>query len=135
MVHFVQSPHHDDRVDGTVRDEPKSGCVPSDATEPHPTPRTPAPGEAPGGNVHTRYLLLIRVRQISHQITAAAADIEHAPSQAQLLSDARARGLSTVDGLGMLLHQAVPGFERWFGVRPEVTPQLRAHVMATLGEE
>jgi shikimate dehydrogenase len=33
----------------------------------------------------------------------------------------------------MLLHQAVPGFERWFGVRPEVTPELRAHVVAHLG--
>jgi shikimate dehydrogenase len=33
----------------------------------------------------------------------------------------------------MLLHQAVPGFERWFGVRPEVTPELRAHVAASLG--
>jgi len=38
-----------------------------------------------------------------------------------------------VDGLGMLLHQAVPGFERWFGVRPEVTAALRAHVAASLG--
>lgn len=63
------------------------------------------------------------------------ADIVYVPLETQLLSDARARGLTAVDGLGMLLHQAVPGFERWFGVRPEVTPQLRAHVMATLGEE
>jgi shikimate dehydrogenase len=37
-----------------------------------------------------------------------------------------------VDGLGMLLYQAVPGFERWFGVRPEVTAQLKTHVAATL---
>lgn len=63
------------------------------------------------------------------------ADIVYVPLETQLLSDARARGLTAVDGLGMLLHQAVPGFERWFGVRPEVTPELRAHVMATLGEE
>jgi shikimate dehydrogenase len=63
------------------------------------------------------------------------ADIIYVPLETQLLADARARGLTAVDGLGMLLHQAVPGFERWFGVRPEVTPQLRAHVMATLGEE
>ena len=41
-----------------------------------------------------------------------------------------ARGCVTVDGLGMLLHQAVPGFERWFGRRPEVTPELRAVVLA-----
>jgi len=40
-----------------------------------------------------------------------------------------------VDGLGMLLHQAVPGFERWFGVRPEVTPALRAEIAASLGEK
>jgi shikimate dehydrogenase len=37
-----------------------------------------------------------------------------------------------VDGLGMLLHQAVPGFERWFGRRPEVTPELRARIVADL---
>lgn len=41
--------------------------------------------------------------------------------------------LRTVDGLGMLLHQAVPGFERWFGRRPEVTPQLRAMIVTDLG--
>ena len=40
---------------------------------------------------------------------------------------------ATVDGLGMLLHQAVPGFEAWFGVRPTVTPALRARIEATLG--
>ena len=45
---------------------------------------------------------------------------------------AKAAGLKTVDGLGMLLHQAVPGFEAWFGVRPEVTPELRKLVEATL---
>ena len=46
---------------------------------------------------------------------------------------ARERGLRTADGLGMLLHQAVRGFELWFGVRPEVTPELRALVEADLG--
>ena len=45
---------------------------------------------------------------------------------------ARERGLRTADGLGMLLHQAVRGFERWFGVRPEVTPELRALMEADL---
>jgi shikimate dehydrogenase len=49
------------------------------------------------------------------------------------LAAARERGNRVVDGLGMLLHQAVPGFARWFGVRPEVTPELKAHVAATLG--
>jgi shikimate dehydrogenase len=45
---------------------------------------------------------------------------------------ARERGLRTADGLGMLLHQAVRGFELWFGVRPEVTPELRAMVEVDL---
>ena len=48
------------------------------------------------------------------------------------LAAARARGLATADGLGMLLHQAVRGFQLWFGVRPEVTPQLRAVVETDL---
>ena len=49
-----------------------------------------------------------------------------------LLAAARARGLRTADGLGMLLHQAVRGFELWFGRRPEVTSELRALVEADL---
>jgi shikimate dehydrogenase len=57
------------------------------------------------------------------------ADIVYVPLQTPLLAAARKRGLATVDGLGMLLHQAVPGFERWFGVRPEVTDELRALVV------
>jgi shikimate dehydrogenase len=59
-------------------------------------------------------------------------DIVYVPLETPLLAAARARGLKTVDGLGMLLHQAVPGFERWFGVRPQVTPQLRALIVADL---
>jgi len=65
---------------------------------------------------------------------AVVADIVYSPLETELLAAARARGNRSVDGLGMLLHQAIPGFERWFGVRPEVTPALRAHVAATLGE-
>ena len=61
---------------------------------------------------------------------AVIADIVYAPLETSLLSAARARGHRTVDGLGMLLHQAVPGFEAWFGVRPEVTPALRDFVLA-----
>jgi shikimate dehydrogenase len=57
------------------------------------------------------------------------ADIVYVPLETPLLAAARRRGLATVDGLGMLLHQAVPGFERWFGVRPEVTPELRALIV------
>ena len=56
---------------------------------------------------------------------ATVADIVYAPLETPLLAAARRLGHTTVDGLGMLLHQAVPGFERWFGVRPEVTHALR----------
>jgi shikimate dehydrogenase len=61
-----------------------------------------------------------------------AADIVYVPLETPFLARARARGLRTVDGLGMLLHQAVPGFERWFGVRPEVTETLRAILVADI---
>lgn len=64
---------------------------------------------------------------------AVVADIVYTPLVTPLLAAARNRRRATVDGLGMLLHQAVPGFERWFGVRPEVTPELRAHVAASFG--
>ncbi len=64
--------------------------------------------------------------------SALVTDIVYVPLVTPLLADARALGLRTVDGLGMLLHQAVPGFEAWFGVRPEVTPELRAKIEATL---
>jgi shikimate dehydrogenase len=61
-----------------------------------------------------------------------AADIVYVPLETPFLARARARGLRTVDGLGMLLHQASPGFERWFGVRPEVTETLRAILVADI---
>ena len=64
---------------------------------------------------------------------AIVTDIVYVPLETPLLAAARLRGLKTVDGLGMLLHQAAPGFERWFGVRPTVTAELRALVMADLG--
>jgi shikimate dehydrogenase len=60
---------------------------------------------------------------------ATVNDIVYTPLETPLLAQARARGLRAVDGLGMLLHQAAPGFERWFGVRPRVTPELRAAVL------
>jgi len=60
------------------------------------------------------------------------ADLVYAPLETALLKSARARGLRTADGLGMLLHQAVRGFERWFGVKPVVTAELRALVEADL---
>jgi shikimate dehydrogenase len=63
---------------------------------------------------------------------AVVADLVYVPLQTPLLAAARARGLKTADGLGMLLHQAVRGFELWFGQRPEVTAELRALVEADL---
>lgn len=60
---------------------------------------------------------------------AVVSDIVYAPLETELLRRARARGLTAVDGLGMLLHQAAPGFEKWFGVFPEVTAELRALVV------
>jgi len=63
---------------------------------------------------------------------ATVADLVYVPLETELLSEARARGLRTADGLGMLLHQAVRGFELWFGARPEVTSELRALVEADL---
>ena len=66
---------------------------------------------------------------------AVVADIVYSPLETDLLAAARARGNRCVDGLGMLLHQAVPGFERWFGLRPEVTPELRAHVLQSLKDQ
>lgn len=62
-----------------------------------------------------------------------ATDIVYTPLVTPFLSAARKRGLATVDGLGMLLHQAVPGFERWFGPRPQVTDDLRNLVLKTMG--
>lgn len=64
--------------------------------------------------------------------TAICYDIVYAPLETQLLKDAKSLGLGTVDGLGMLLHQAVPGFEKWFGVRPKVTNELRQIILDDL---
>ncbi len=57
-------------------------------------------------------------------------DIVYTPLQTQFLCDAAAKGCPTVDGLGMLLHQAVPGFERWFSYTPEVDDELRQAVLS-----
>jgi shikimate dehydrogenase len=64
--------------------------------------------------------------------SAVVADLVYAPLVTPLLAAARSRGLRTADGLGMLLHQAVRGFELWFGQRPQVTAELRALVEADL---
>ena len=63
---------------------------------------------------------------------AIVADLVYVPLETALLKAARERGLNTADGLGMLLHQAVRGFELWFGQRPQVTPELRALAEADL---
>lgn len=60
---------------------------------------------------------------------ALATDLVYTPLNTPFLIDAQARGCQTVDGLGMLLHQAAPGFERWFGHRPEVDEDLRRAVL------
>jgi shikimate dehydrogenase len=65
---------------------------------------------------------------------AIVADIVYVPLQTPLLAAAARRGLKTVDGLGMLLHQAAPGFEKWFGVMPEVTAELRDLIVADIGK-
>lgn len=64
---------------------------------------------------------------------AVITDIVYVPLETPLLAAARARGLKAVNGLGMLLHQAAPGFERWFGLRPQVTSELRDMIVADLG--
>jgi shikimate dehydrogenase len=65
---------------------------------------------------------------------AIVTDIVYVPLETPLLAAARRQGLRTVDGLGMLLHQAAPGFQRWFGKRPEVTRELRDMIVANMSE-
>lgn len=64
--------------------------------------------------------------------TALVCDIVYVPVETPLLAAARRRGNPTVDGLGMLLHQARRAWQAWFGLEPEVTPELRALIEATL---
>jgi shikimate dehydrogenase len=63
---------------------------------------------------------------------AVVTDLVYAPLETPLLAAARNRGHAIADGLGMLLHQAVRGFQLWFGIRPEVTPELRTLIEADL---
>jgi shikimate dehydrogenase len=80
--------------------------------------------------MHGQPALEIEVSRLpSH---AVVADLVYVPLETPLLLAAKARGLKTADGLGMLLHQAVRGFELWFGRRPQVTSELRALVEADL---
>jgi shikimate dehydrogenase len=64
-------------------------------------------------------------------VSALVSDIVYIPRETALLTAARRRGNPTVNGLGMLLHQARPAFHAWFGIMPEVTPELRAMIEAT----
>ena len=68
----------------------------------------------------------LRVPLDGLQQGALVTDLVYAPLKTRLLIEADKMGCTTVDGLGMLLHQAVPAFERWFGVRPEVDSAARA---------
>lgn len=72
----------------------------------------------------------LRVPLDALEPTALVTDLVYAPLKTQLLEQAEALGCTVVDGLGMLLHQAVPGFERWFGHRPEVDAETRAAVLS-----
>jgi shikimate dehydrogenase len=67
--------------------------------------------------------------------SAVVADLVYTPLETPLLTAAKEQGLRTADGLGMLLYQAVRGFELWFGVRPQVTRELRALVEADLAKD
>ena len=67
--------------------------------------------------------------------TLVVAETVYTPLQTMLLARARACGLRNVDGLGMLLHQARPGFAAWFGTEPTVDAELRRFVLADLGTE
>lgn len=66
------------------------------------------------------------------QSGALITDIVYVPLITPFLANAKAHGLKIADGLGMLLHQAAPGFEKWFGVRPRVTNELRAMIIADM---
>lgn len=72
---------------------------------------------------------LLELRLDSAPQDTLVTDMVYNPLETDLLRNARLMGMRTVDGLGMLLHQARPGFRNWFGVDPDVTPELRAAVL------
>ncbi|HVI90780.1 MAG TPA: shikimate dehydrogenase [Dongiaceae bacterium] len=74
----------------------------------------------------------LEIDLVALPVEAVVDDIVYVPLETPLLAQARQRGNYVVDGLGMLLHQARPGFAAWFGVEPEVTPALRDFVFADI---
>ena len=72
----------------------------------------------------------LQVDLSSADVETLVTDVVYSPLETDMLRQARELGLKTVDGLGMLLHQAVPGFHDWFGQMPEVDENLRAVVLA-----
>jgi shikimate dehydrogenase len=97
------------------------------------------PGLLPRLDLLVNTTSLGMVGQPSHGFTleglkpnALVTDIVYVPLETELLREARVRGHSTVGGLGMLLHQAVPGFDHWFGKRPSVSAALHQHVAADI---
>lgn len=64
---------------------------------------------------------------------AVVVDIVYKPLETKLLKEAKEKGVKAVDGLGMLLYQAVPAFEAWFNIKPEVTPELRKYILSEGG--
>jgi shikimate dehydrogenase len=80
--------------------------------------------------MHGQAALEIELSQLPH--AAMVSDAIYVPLETPLLAQARARGHTTLNGLGMLLHQARPAFHAWFDVMPDVTDELRQAVIATL---
>jgi shikimate dehydrogenase len=73
----------------------------------------------------------LEIRLDALPTSAMVSDLVYIPLETPLLAAARERGHVTVNGLGMLLNQAIPAFESWFGVRPVVTDELRQAILAT----
>ena len=82
--------------------------------------------------VNTSSLGLVGGPALDLDLAALVPDVVYTPLETPLLREARGRGNAVADGLGMLLHQARPGFAKWFGVAPEVSEHLRALLIADI---
>ena len=76
----------------------------------------------------------LRINTDELQASAIVADIVYTPLQTRLLEEAAERGLQTINGLSMLMYQAVPGFEKWLGISPDVTEGLEQHLVRILNQ-